>query len=87
MPTYETLTRFNNDLRRLSPEQRRRFRRAVAAFVHDLRDPDGHFHAGLRETREFADSCACFQWNWPRIRTTAPGSRRVPGFFYCSCGR
>lgn len=41
MPTYETLTRFDNDLRR-------RFRRAVTAFVHDLRDTDGHFRAGLR---------------------------------------
>ncbi|MET9055701.1 hypothetical protein ABZW50_31610 [Streptomyces bacillaris] len=48
MPTYETLTHFNNDLRRLAREQRRRFRRAVAAFVHDLRDPDGLFRAGLR---------------------------------------
>ena len=47
MPTYETLTRFDNDLRRLTPEQRRRFRRAVTAFVHDLRDADGHFRAGL----------------------------------------
>ncbi|MFQ6147456.1 hypothetical protein ACLMNJ_31015 [Streptomyces seoulensis] len=48
MPTYETMTRFNNELRRLTPEQRRRFRRAVTAFVHDLRDTDGHFRAGLR---------------------------------------
>ncbi|MFJ1930438.1 MULTISPECIES: hypothetical protein [unclassified Streptomyces] len=51
MPTYETLTRFDNDLRRLTPEQRRRFRRAVTAFVHDLRDTDGHFRAGLRIKR------------------------------------
>ncbi|THA28428.1 hypothetical protein E6R18_28130 [Streptomyces sp. A1277] len=48
MPTYETMTRFDNDLRRLTPEQRRRFRRAVSAFVHDLRDADGRFRAGLR---------------------------------------
>ncbi|MFF3558312.1 hypothetical protein ACFYXL_33420 [Streptomyces tsukubensis] len=47
MPTYETMTRFNNDLDRLTPDQRRRFRRAVTAFVHDLR-ADGHFRAGLR---------------------------------------
>ncbi|MER6916705.1 hypothetical protein ABT354_34065 [Streptomyces sp. NPDC000594] len=47
MPTYETMTRFNNDLDRLTPDQRRRFRRAVTAFVHDLR-ADGHFRPGLR---------------------------------------
>ncbi|MFB7745409.1 hypothetical protein [Streptomyces sp. NPDC056132] len=48
MPTYETTTRFNNDLRRLTPDQRRRFRQAVTAFVHDLRDTDRHFRASLR---------------------------------------
>ncbi|MFD5379244.1 hypothetical protein ACFWJE_33385 [Streptomyces griseoincarnatus] len=37
MPTYETLPRYAFDLDRLTPEQRRRFRRAVAAFVEDLR--------------------------------------------------
>ncbi|MFF3019745.1 hypothetical protein [Streptomyces sp. NPDC057939] len=47
MPTYETKTRFDNDLRRLTPEQRQRFCRAVSAFVHDLR-ADGRFRAGLR---------------------------------------
>ncbi|MGW8985110.1 hypothetical protein ACWGQ9_20890 [Streptomyces parvus] len=47
MPTYETLPRFAADLDRLTPEQRCRFRRAVAAFVHDLR-ADGRFRAGLR---------------------------------------
>ncbi|TVL90236.1 hypothetical protein [Streptomyces sp. SAJ15] len=46
MPTYETLPRFTNDLDRLTPEQRRRFRQAVAAFVDDLRT--GRFRAGLR---------------------------------------
>lgn len=46
MPTYETTPRFNNDLDRLTPEQRRRFRQTVAAFVEDLRT--GHFRAGLR---------------------------------------
>nr|WP_237694410.1 hypothetical protein [Streptomyces sp. SID2563] len=34
---------------RLTPEQRRRFRRAVAAFVEDLRA--GRFRAGLRVKR------------------------------------
>ncbi|MGW1974246.1 hypothetical protein [Streptomyces sp. NPDC001889] len=47
MPTYETRPRFTTDLDRLTPEQRRRFRRAVTAFVHDLR-ADGRFRAGLR---------------------------------------
>ncbi|WFB88331.1 MULTISPECIES: hypothetical protein [Streptomyces] len=49
MPTYETLPRFAADLDRLTPEQRRRFRRAVAAFVEDLRT--GSFRAGLRIKR------------------------------------
>lgn len=46
MPTYEVLPRFTADLDRLTPEQRRRFRRTVAAFVEDLRT--GSFRAGLR---------------------------------------
>lgn len=56
MPTYEALPRFATDLDRLSPAQRRRFRRAVLdAFVPDLRT-GRPFHPGLREAREFADS-------------------------------
>ncbi|WP_236243616.1 hypothetical protein [Streptomyces sp. CC228A] len=50
MPTFETLPRFTADLDRLTPEQRRRFRHAVAAFVEDLRT-GGHFRAGLRIKR------------------------------------
>jgi len=50
VPTFETLPRFTADLDRLTPEQRRRFRRAVAAFVEDLRT-GGHFRAGLRVKR------------------------------------
>ncbi|MFD6469596.1 hypothetical protein [Streptomyces goshikiensis] len=49
MPTYEALPRFNADLDRLTPEQRRRFRQTVAAFVDDLRT--GRFRAGLRIKR------------------------------------
>ncbi|MEU2855634.1 hypothetical protein [Streptomyces syringium] len=49
MPTYETLPRFAIDLDRLTPEQRRRFRQTVAAFVEDLRT--GRFRAGLRVKR------------------------------------
>ncbi|WP_331751696.1 hypothetical protein OG215_40955 (plasmid) [Streptomyces globisporus] len=47
MPTYETLPRFATDLDRLTPEQRRKFRQTVAAFVEDLR-AGGRFRAGLR---------------------------------------
>ncbi|MFE6270484.1 hypothetical protein ACFVQ9_17080 [Streptomyces goshikiensis] len=49
MPTYEALPRFTADLDRLTPEQRRRFRQTVAAFVDDLRT--GRFRAGLRVKR------------------------------------
>ncbi|GGV51124.1 hypothetical protein GCM10010245_80430 [Streptomyces spectabilis] len=47
MPTYEALPRFTNDHHRLTPQQRRAFRRAVTAFVDDLRTR-GPFRAGLR---------------------------------------
>ncbi|GHB29736.1 hypothetical protein [Streptomyces chryseus] len=50
MPTYETTPRFTTDLGRLTPEQRHRFRRTVAAFVDDLRT-GGRFRAGLRVKR------------------------------------
>ncbi|MFJ4858665.1 hypothetical protein [Streptomyces sp. NPDC088730] len=50
MPTYETLPRFTADLDRLTPEQRRKFRQTVAAFVEDLR-AGGRFRAGLRIKR------------------------------------
>ncbi|MFD3651624.1 hypothetical protein ACFWVT_07970 [Streptomyces cyaneofuscatus] len=55
MPTYEALPRFTTDLDRLTPEQRYRFRRTVAAFVEDLRT-GGRFRAGLREARGFPES-------------------------------
>ncbi|MFF0754591.1 hypothetical protein [Streptomyces sp. NPDC004267] len=47
MPTYEALPRFTADHHRLTPEQRRRFRQAVTAFVDDLRT-GGPFRTGLR---------------------------------------
>ncbi|MEV2248208.1 hypothetical protein [Streptomyces sp. NPDC049970] len=56
MPTYETLPRFAADLGRLTPEQRRKFRQTVAAFIEDLR-AGGRFRAGLREASELAGSC------------------------------
>ncbi|MFF8717059.1 hypothetical protein ACF07T_37355 [Streptomyces sp. NPDC015184] len=46
MPTYETTARFTSDLDRLTPEQRRRFRRSVEAFVDGLRT--GSFRPSLR---------------------------------------
>lgn len=45
VPTYEDSPRFTTDHHRLTPEQRRRFRQAVAAFVDDLRT--GRFRAGF----------------------------------------
>ncbi|GGZ18273.1 hypothetical protein [Streptomyces nitrosporeus] len=50
MPTYEALPRFTTDLDRLTPEQRHRFHRTVAAFVEDLR-AGGRFRTGLRVKR------------------------------------
>ncbi|POG43050.1 hypothetical protein BV881_33980 [Streptomyces sp. ZL-24] len=50
MPTYEALPRFTTDLDRLTPEQRYRFRRTVAAFVDDLRT-GRQFRPGLRVKR------------------------------------
>ncbi|MGW2331635.1 hypothetical protein ACWC5C_38620 [Streptomyces sp. NPDC001700] len=48
MPTFETLPRFTADLRRLTPAQRRRFRRVVLdTFVPDLRT-GRPFRPGLR---------------------------------------
>ena len=51
MPTYEALPRFTADLNRLTPEQRRVFRRVVTrAFAPDLR-AGGRFLVGLRIKR------------------------------------
>ncbi|MFH7340680.1 hypothetical protein [Streptomyces sp. KHY 26] len=75
MPTYETMTRFNNDLDRLTPEQRRRFRQTVTAFVEDLRT--GRFRAGLREARGFAESGRSLTGN-PSARLCF--RRRTSGF-------
>ncbi|MFE4177176.1 hypothetical protein ACFRR7_34935 [Streptomyces sp. NPDC056909] len=46
MPTYEVLPRFTTDLNRLTPEQRRKFRQTVAAFIKDLH-AGGRFRVGL----------------------------------------
>ncbi|QRV39217.1 hypothetical protein I6J42_34690 (plasmid) [Streptomyces californicus] len=50
MPTYETTPRFTAGLDRLTPEQRHRFRRTVAACIEDL-GTGGRFRAGLRVKR------------------------------------
>ncbi|MEV7659604.1 hypothetical protein AB0O39_36250 [Streptomyces anulatus] len=71
MPTYEALPRFTSDLDRLTPEQRYRFRRTVAAFVEDLRT-GGRFRAGLRIKRV---RCApgVFELTWSK--GTGPAGR------------
>ncbi|MGW6455551.1 hypothetical protein ACWF94_06405 [Streptomyces sp. NPDC055078] len=83
MPTYETLPRFTADLDRLTPEQRRRFRRAVTAFVHDLR-ADGRFRAGLR-VKHLSEFPGIYELTWsmgtgPAGRATWQyGPARRPG--------
>lgn len=86
VPTYETMTRFDNDLRRLTPEQRRRFRRAVTAFVHDLR-ADGRFRAVLHQSSRSADSPASTNSPGPRAparRDAPPGSTGPHAVQACS---
>lgn len=46
MPTYSQTSAFLRDYTRLTPDQQRRFRTAVAHFIHDLRR--GQFRKGLR---------------------------------------
>ncbi|MFI2241129.1 hypothetical protein [Streptomyces chrestomyceticus] len=82
MPTYEVLPRFAADLDRLTPDQRRRFRRTVAAFVQDLRT--GTFRAGLRIKRVQRAS-GVYELTWsmgtgPAGRATWEyGTARQPG--------
>ncbi|MER7309920.1 hypothetical protein [Streptomyces griseoluteus] len=52
---YQALPRFTAAFDRLTPEQRRRFRRAVTASVYDLH-AGGRFRAGIRGARGFAES-------------------------------
>ncbi len=82
MPTYEVLPRFTADLDRLTPDQRRRFRRTVAAFVEDLRT--GSFRAGLRIKR-VQQTSGIYELTWsmgpgPAGRATWQyGPERRPG--------
>ncbi|MGF1344521.1 hypothetical protein ACQSMD_31165 [Streptomyces flavovirens] len=83
MPTYETTPRFTTDLDRLTPEQRHRFRRTVAAFVEDLR-AGGRFRAGLRVKRVQRAS-GIYELTWsmgtgPAGRATWEyGTSKLPG--------
>ncbi len=72
MPTYETTPRFITDLERLTSEQRTCFRRAVTAFVHDLRT-GGHFRAGLRVKR-VQRAVGVYELTW----SMGSGPRDVP---------
>ncbi len=47
MPTYERLPRFDQDWQRLDPEDRQRFRTAIARFVEDI-EAGRPFRPGLR---------------------------------------
>ncbi|MER5570364.1 hypothetical protein ABT083_29820 [Streptomyces goshikiensis] len=82
MPTYEALPRFTTDLDLLTPEQRRRFRQTVTAFVDDLRT--GCFRAGLRVKRVQRAS-GVYELTWsmgsgPAGRATWEyGPARLPG--------
>jgi hypothetical protein len=78
VPTYETLPRFTTDLDRLTPEQRRRFRQTVAAFVEDLRA--GTFRAGLR-VKGVRRAPGVFELTWDGNgrATWSYGTQIVPG--------
>ncbi|MET9648547.1 hypothetical protein [Streptomyces syringium] len=79
MPTYEALPRFTLDHRRLTPEQRRVFRQAVAAFVDDLR-AGGPFRASLRIKRvRRAPSVFELTWDGNGRATWQYGSEIVRG--------
>lgn len=78
MPTSETTPRFTHDLDRLTPEQCRRFRRAVAAFVEDLRT--GRFRAGLRiKGVRRAPGVFELAWDGDGRATWSYGAPIVPG--------
>ncbi|MDV9188212.1 hypothetical protein R6L23_08280 [Streptomyces sp. SR27] len=79
MPTYETLPRFTADLHRLTPEQRRRFRQAVAAFVGDLRT-SRPFRTSLR-VKGVRTASGVYELTWaPDGRATwSYGRARIAG--------
>ncbi|MEU0022604.1 hypothetical protein ABZ173_33690 [Streptomyces rochei] len=78
MPTYEATPRFTADHHRLTPEQRRRFRQAVSAFVDDLRT--GRFRAGLRvKGVQCAQGVFELTWDGDGRATWSYGPPIVPG--------
>ena len=79
MPTYEATPRFNADLHRLTPEQRRLFHRVITrAFVPDLRA--GHFRPGLRIKR-VRRAAGVFELTWAGNgrATWSYGAQRIQG--------
>ncbi|UQI49921.1 hypothetical protein M1P56_36345 (plasmid) [Streptomyces sp. HU2014] len=79
MPTFEAHSRFTADHHRLTPEQRRLFRRAVAAFVDDLRI-GGPFRAGLRiKGVRRAPGVFELTWDGNGRATWSYGPQIVPG--------
>lgn len=50
MPTFESLSQFDREFAKLTPDQRKAFRTAVLLFVADLRARQG-FSRGLRVKR------------------------------------
>ena len=69
MPTYEKLPRFQQDFDQLLPEDKERFRQAVAKFIEDL-DRGGGFRAGLR-VRGIEGAPGVFEMTWaPNGRAT-----------------
>ena len=79
MPTREVLASFWRDWDRLTPQQQRRFRVAVAEFIADLQAGTG-FRAGLRVKRVQGHH-AIFEMTWaPDGRATFQyGAEVVPG--------
>lgn len=51
MPTRDVLASFWRDWDRLTPQQQRDFREAVARFIADLKNGDQSFHPRLRVKR------------------------------------
>lgn len=62
MPTYGKTKRFKKDFAALSPEERKRFKTAVAKFVEDLR-AERSFRKGLR-VKGIKGATGIFEMTW-----------------------
>jgi hypothetical protein len=62
MPTFKTRPRFRQDLEQLSPDEKERFRQAVAKFVEDLERGRG-FRPGLR-VKGIQGTRGIFEMTW-----------------------